>query len=415
MLWGKGNIDWQQRIDFNRLRRDRLEKANKTLDKYGIGSALVYNWDSQRWLGGPWNHPYAKHIPSHFALLIRDAGFPYVHVREGLDDQRVKEDCPWLEGRIVTEEVLSQPPVLRMTPAAEAEKLWTRTAEQIMSLLAEHGVADMPLSVDYAGPHLVRALQNTGATVIDGNAWMQEARMVKTDDEVELMKMAASCNEAGYGALARELRPGMRENDAQGIMAKAIYQAGGEYLEGWVVCSGARTSPRSFNWSDKVIRPGELMTLEACHVNYCGYKVCYDRTFLVGGKATELQKETYQVAVDMQYRLKELLRPGITTHDVARLRPVPQPKFTSVDDIREHRAGWTNHFGGMGISWNEAPYLTLDEPPVTLEKNMVVAYHAVYYVLGYEGVAVENTWRITDTGCENLCKWPFEDLMVVGT
>ena len=109
--------------------------------------------------------------------------------------------------------------------------------------------------------------------------------MIKTDEEIELMRMAATCNEAGYSALVQELRPGMRENDAQGIMAKAMYSAGAEYIEGWVACAGDRGAPRNFNASDRVIRPGELLTMEACHVTFCGYKVCYDRTFCVGRQA----------------------------------------------------------------------------------------------------------------------------------
>ena len=102
------------------------------------------------------------------------------------------------------------------------------------------------------------ALTEAGLTIVDGNAWILEADMVKTDDEIELMKMAATCNEAGYGLLVKEFRPGIRECDVQAIMAKGIYNAGAEYIEGWVVNSGPRTSPRNFNWSDRVVRPGEL-------------------------------------------------------------------------------------------------------------------------------------------------------------
>lgn len=413
VLQGRANVDWQQRLDFGRLRQDRLDRANKALHKYGIGAAIIYNWDSQRYLGGPWNHPYGRHIPNHFVLLVRDAGFPYVHVTKGLDEVRVKEDCPWLEGRIVTDEDLLQPLVLRMMPVAEAEKRWAKTAQQVKGLLKKHGVASLPLSLDYAGPHLAKALTDAGVKVLDGNSWMQEARMVKTDDEIELMKMAATCNEAGYAALVRELRPGMKENQAQAIMARAIYDAGAEYIEGWVVNSGPRAAPRSFNWSDRTIRPGELISMEACHVTVCGYKVCYDRTFMVGGRPTELQKEIYQVSVEMQHRAQDLIRPGITTHDVARTKPTPRPVFKSVEDIHKFRTGWTNHFGGMGISWNEAPYCTLDEPEVTLEKNMVLAYHAMFWG-EKDGVAIENTYRITDKGCEVLCQWPYDDLIVIG-
>ncbi|MFC1908669.1 M24 family metallopeptidase [Chloroflexota bacterium] len=414
--YGKYNNDWQQRIDFQHLRNERIKRAHEMLHKYDIGAAMVFSWDSARYLSNPWSHPYTKHVPFRFVLLIRDAGFPYISTIKNFDDMQVINDCPWLKDRIVTEDILSQPEVIRFRSDEDAAKRWARTVQQIRSLMKEHGVDGLPVSIDYGPPHMTKALQDTGIKVIDGNAWILEAGMVKMDDEIELMKMAATCNEAGYAAVFNEFRPGMRECDAQGIMAKGIYGAGAEYLEGWVVNSGPRTSPRQFNWSDRTVRPGELMSLEACHVNYCGYKVCYDRTFLVAGKPTELQKKLYETTAELHHRVMDLLKPGITTLDIDRSRPFPPKRFKSLKDLSKFHDTWyTNHFGGMGIRWEDAPSCTANEPERVIEKNMCIAYHSIFCVEGYEGVAIENTYRITETGCENLCKWPFDELMIIGT
>jgi len=416
--FGKSNVDWQQRVDFNRLREYRMGRAHKMLHKYGIGAAIIFNWDSGRYLSRPWLHPYGKHLASHYCLLVRDAGFPYMPFMAGLDDAAIG-DVPWLEGRLASADVLAQPGVIKLRPDADSTKLWKTVAQQIKSLMKEHNVAGLPVSIDYGPPPLTKALQDEGLTVVDGNPWILEADMVKSDDEIELMKMAACCNEAGYSLFAKEFRPGMRENQAQGLMAKGAYDEGAEYIEGWVLNSGPRSSPRNFNWSDRTVRPGELLSLEACHVTYCGYKVCYDRTFLVGGKPTEIQSAIYNATVDLQHKVQELLKPGITNHDVARLRPFPQKTPRSLEELRKIHGefmgtGFNNHFGGMGIRWDDAPVCNLSAPEITLEKNMIVAYHAIYRVEGGEGVATENSYRITDTGCELLCKWPYEDLMVVG-
>ncbi len=413
--FGKCNIDWQQRIDFDKLRKDRIAKAHNMLSKYGIGAAIIFNWDSQRWLSDNWNHPYVKHIPWHFILLVKDAGFPYVSVKKDFDDLQVINDAPWLKDRIVTEDILSQPEIIKFRPWDNAAKRWEITCNQIKTIMKKHGMENMPVSVDYANPIFIEQLQKSGLKIVDGNAWILEADMVKTDQEIELMKMAACCNEAGYGLFVREFRPGMRECDAQALMAKGIYSAGGEYIEGWVTNSGRRSSPRTFNWSDKVVRPGELFTLEACHVNYCGYKVCYDRTFIVGAKPTPLQQEVYNITVELHHRVMNLLKPGITSLDIDRSRPFPPKTFKSLEEIKEYHSTWyTNHFGGMGIRWDDAPTCTATEPEVVIEKNMVIAYHAIHCVKDYEGVAIENSYRITDTGCELLTKWPFDELMVVG-
>jgi len=413
--FGLGNVDWQQRINWEALREKRIERANQFMAKYGIGSAIVYNHDRKRYLSSLWNHPYSRGLAWNFVLMIRDAGFPYVEAME-IDEKRVKEDCPWLEGRMLNHDHLLQPRPGRYKTPEVANKQWSITAKQIKKLLKKHGVSELPLSIDTCSPYLIDALREEGITVVDGNAWIDECGMVKFDEEIICMKTAAAINEAGYGAVYREARVGMKEHEIQGIMAKAIYDAGGEYIEGWVVNSGDRTNPRSFNWSDRILRPREFLTLEACHVNWCGYKVCYDRTFLVGAKPSDLQKEIYQTAVEMHARFQELLKPGVTTHELAKWRPKPGENFKTKEQIQKWRASWSNHFGGIGCAWDSAPtWVSMEDPEVALEKNMTITYHAIFYTEGEAGgVAIENTYLITDTGCEVLTRWPYEEIMILG-
>jgi Xaa-Pro aminopeptidase len=415
LRFGLGNVDWQQRINWEELRKKRVARAHQFMAKYGIGSAIVYNHDRKRYLSSVWNHPYGKHLPHTFVLLIRDAGFPYVSVREN-DGQRVQEDCPWLEGKLLTERELFQARIYRYQEPEAAKRQWATTAKQVKSLLQKHRVAGMPISVDYCNPYLFRALEQEGLKVVDGNGWIDECGMVKFDEEILLMKMAATIHERGYGALVKDFRVGMRENDVQSIVAGVIYGAGAEYQEGWVLNAGDRGNPRSFNWSDRPIRPREFLSAEFCHINYCGYKVCYDRTFLVAAKPSELQKEVYQTAVEMQERFKALLKPGITTHDLAKWRPKPGENFKSPEQIKQWRAKWSNHMGGMGIAWDSSPnFSSLDDPEIELQKNMTLAYHAIFYAEGEAGgVAIENTYRLTECGCEALTKWPYEEIMTIG-
>jgi Xaa-Pro aminopeptidase len=417
LRFGKGNVDWQARIDFDALRRKRLERASKFMAKYGIGAAIVYNHDRRRYIGYPWNHPYEKQVPGLYALLIRGAGYPYIGVHEELDGQQVRADCPWLKDRILTEKELFQPRTYRYIKPAAAKKQYSTTARQIKGLLRKHGVAALPVSIDYCNPYMYSALQGAGLKVVDGNSWIDECGMVKFDEEILLMKMGAAINEAGYGELWKDFRVGMTENQAQALMAKGIYAAGGEYMEGWVVNAGDRTNPRNFNWSDRPCRPGEFLTIEACHVNYCGYKVCYDRTFMIGAKPTELQKKLYQVGVDLHARFQSVLKPGITNHDLARLKPHHLVNFKYPAQLMKFRIKFKNHLSGMGITWDSAPHFySTDDPEVVLEKNMTLAYHTLVYLEGHEtgGIAIENTYRVTEKGWENLCKWPYEELMILG-
>jgi Xaa-Pro aminopeptidase len=417
LRFGKGNVDWQARIDFDGLRKKRVERAHQYMAKYGIGSAIVYNHDRKRYISYPWNHPYAKQVPAYFALLIKGAGFPYVPVHSGVDEEPVKEDCPWLEGRILTEKELLQPRTYRYTTPEIVKKQYSTSAKQIKGLLEKHGVADMPISIDFCNPHTIFHLQEAGLKVVDGNSWMDECGMVKFDEEIILMKMSASIVEAGYGELVKDFRIGMTENLAQSLVAKGVYAAGAEYIEGWVVNAGDRTNPRCFNWSDRPCRPGEFLTMEPCHVNYCGYKVCYDRTFLVGAKPTDLQKKLYQVAVDLHSKFQSVLKPGMTTHDLATMKPRARINFQFPKELEEFRITFSNHSAGMGITWDSAPhYYSTDDPLVVIEKNMTLTYHVRVRLADHEtgGVAIENTYRVTETGSENLCKWPYEEIMTIG-
>jgi Xaa-Pro aminopeptidase len=227
--------------------------------------------------------------------------------------------------------------------------------------------------------------------------------------------MAASCNEAGYGVFVREFRPGMTESDVMSFMAQGIYAAGAEYIEGWVVNSGIRAAPRNYNASDRTVRPGELISIEACHATYCGYKVCYDRTFLIAGKPTPIQKELYDVTAELHYKIMDILKPGLSAQALLKTKPHPPKTLKTLQDIKDLRETYyTNHLGGMGIRWDAGPNYSRNEPEIILEKNMCLAYHSIHCVKGYAGVSIENTYRITDTGCEALTKWPFDDLLVVG-
>jgi Xaa-Pro aminopeptidase len=151
-------------------------------------------------------------------------------------------------------------------------------------------------------------------------------------------------------------------------------------------------------------------------VNWCGYKVCYDRTFLIGAKPSELQKEVYQVGVDMHTHVQGLLKPGLSTRELAESRPRPGENFQTPEQIKKWRSSWSNHFAGMGIAWDSGPYFyDKTDPEYILERNMTVAYHAQFYVEAEAGgIAIENTYRITETGCEALTRWPYEEIQILG-
>ncbi len=419
-------VDWEQRVDFDKLRKDRVEKANKTMKKYGIGSAIVTQYEFKRYLTSLWVHPYSKHKAAGFALFIKDNGHPYLGASDR-DLLFLEEQAPWLKGKFMTNEKMVIPSPITFAPDKLKEQNWAKSASQIKALLKQHRVADEPISVDYNSIYLFEALKKEGLKVVDGNNWQLEARMIKTEEEIELLRMANTCQDAAYAELCRVFRAGMRENDARAIMLKAATEAGAEYEEGWVTGSGARQAPRRYNWSDRTVRSGDMFALEMCHVTYCGYKNCMSRTFMVGAKPTELQKEFYDQLVYIHDRIYSQFKPGASTHAIA--KTAASTYYGTMEDIKKQRKELgiveiNNHMGGMGISHAELPYITMEEPNRKLEPGMVIAYSIQGWAkkpgsrlnaqFDIAGADIENTVVITDTGNEMLTVFPWRDLLIIG-
>ena len=124
--------------------------------------------------------------------------------------------------------------------------------------------------------------------------------MIKTADEIELMRITCGNSETAFAAIVDAIRPGIRECDLVGIGIKALYQEGADHTEDLVCCSGFNTNPYGWSFTDKPLRPGDLVYIDVDGNSYQGYKSCVYRTFCCG-KATNEQKELYQECYEMLY------------------------------------------------------------------------------------------------------------------
>jgi Xaa-Pro aminopeptidase len=105
-------------------------------------------------------------------------------------------------------------------------------ADKIYEILKIYGLENAPLGVDIIEPPVLFALQKKGITVVDGQQVFLEARRIKTKDEITLLTSAASMVDAAYDRLYEFLRPGVRENEAVGLVANSLYSMGSEHVEG---------------------------------------------------------------------------------------------------------------------------------------------------------------------------------------
>src|SRR2546427_464602 len=199
---------------------------------------------------------------------------------------------------------------------------------------------------------------------------MQQARLIKTQDEITLLATACMMVDAAYDELYRAMKPGMRENETVGLVSKVLYDLGSEHVEGVNAISGERCSPHPHVFSDRVLRPGDPAYFDILH-SYNGYRTCYYRTFAIGS-ASQAQVDAYKYCRDILDQAINAIKPGVTTAEIVSV----WPRAEEFGFANEEAAFALQYGHGVGLSIWEKPIfsrlVSLDHPEV-LEEGMVFA------------------------------------------
>src|SRR5437660_10505962 len=184
-------------------------------------------------------------------------------------------NCPWLGER-------SRPGISMLRGAMTSEMGRAEdVAKKIRTELEIRGLQKEPLGIDIIEPPVLFALQREGIKVVDGQALMSEARVIKTQDEISLLNMSAMMVDAAYDELYRAMKPGMRENEAVGLVSKVLYDLGSEYVAAVTAISCERCNPHPHVFSDRVLRPGDPVYYGILHASM-GCSTQFYRLLTVG-------------------------------------------------------------------------------------------------------------------------------------
>jgi Xaa-Pro aminopeptidase len=425
--WGTNAVDWEERIPMDRLRSERLDRLQAELTASDCGAVLAFDFSNIRYMTSTVIGTWAIDKLIRFALLTRNSD-PIMWDFGSAAKHHALYD-PWLN--TTTHEMDADPHAPhhgavkpRLEPGSRAGISTLRgafspdagiadeVARKIKRELEKFGVANEPLGVDVIELPILFALQKAGIQVVDGQQIFLEARKVKTADEISLLTQAASMVDAAYDKLYEFLRPGVRENETVGLVAKTLYDMGSEYVEGVNAISGERCSPHPHVYSDRIIRPGDPAFFDILH-SYNGYRTCYYRTFAVGS-ASPAQNDAYKRAREYMDRAIALVKPGATTADIVSVWPKAE-EFGFPDE----EAAFALQYGhGVGLSIWEKPIfsrlVSLDHPE-TLEEGMFFALETYWPSADGIGAArIEEEIVVTADGCEVVTKFPAEDLLVAG-
>ena len=409
-------VDWEDRVDFDRLRRERLARLRAELERSDLGALLSFDFHNIRYMTSTHIGTWAMDKLIRFALLPR-GGEPVIWDFGSAARHHVLYSS-WLDhgsgaGPDVEPEHGSRPGISTLRGAfAPAAGRAEEVGRQIRRELDKYGLAGEPVGVDVAEMPILAALAAEGVRTVDGQQVFLEARRLKTPDEVSLLVTAASMVDAAYDELYAFLRPGVRENECVGLVAKSLYDAGSEHVEGVNAISGERCSPHPHVYSDRLLRPGDPAFFDILH-SFNGYRTCYYRTFAVGS-ANAAQRDAYRRCRAYMDEAIDLVRPGATTADICAVWPAAT-EFGFPDEL----AAFALQYGhGVGLSIWEKPIfsrLVSFEHPEVLEPGMVFALETYWPASdGVSAARIEEEIVVTDDGCEVITKFPAEDLLVAG-
>jgi len=392
--------DWQARGDFDRLRRDRLSRARMMMEKHDLGALVCFVGENVRYITSVYQGNWKNNIYIRYCVLPR-GGDPVLFETAGSDLECAKIDAPWLEGNIR--------PAITWKWSETAESMMAdRMAQSVLEVLKENHVEKEKIGIDVYDPSAYAAFQKLNLNMVSAWPVMSGARVIKTPDEIECLKISSAIGDTSFWKIQNEwLKPGVKESYITAKVNEYLYEHGFDFVYDIIVASGGNTSPYRRWHTDKVIRPGDLVIIDQNAVGPGGYFVDFVRCFKVGGvKWTAKEKDLYKECHSSMYAAIEMMKAGNTTADVA----AKLPKYA--DD--EYKTVTLQQFAhSIGLSLYEGMWISRAyslEYPVELVEGM---YFAAETFAGHPGleqtVRLEENLLVTKDGPIVFTKYPFEE------
>jgi Xaa-Pro aminopeptidase len=398
-------VDWEQRLDFPRLRSYRLGRARDMLEQSDLGALLLFDPNNLRYVTSTHIGEWARDKNARFVLMAR--GEDPILWDFGSAARHHQLYAPWLPPENFRAGV---------TPMRGAMPVETgvpdRLAAKVVHELAERGLQGEPLGVDMADLVTIQALQRAGLHVTDGSRVLLDARKIKSADEIALLDHACGMVDAVYEEIYAMLRPGVHEHSVVAKAQQLLFELGSEQVEAINAVSGDRCNPHPHVFSDRLLRPGDQAFFDVIH-SFMGYRTCYYRTFNVGG-ISQAQLDAYKQCREWLDAAIDLVRPGATTDEIALVWPTAQEL-----GFPDEESCFGLQFGhGVGVGLYEPPMISrvhsLDCPMV-LEEGMVFALETYCAATdGRSAARIEEEVVVTKDGNRVLTRFPAEELLVAG-
>ena len=371
-LYSTTGADWQYRVDYQRLRDERLARARAEMEADDLGALVLYAGANIRYVTGSYQGNWKYNINIRYVVLPR-GGEPVLFETDGSDLRCAIIDLPWMGDRI-------RPAMTWQWAEGAVSEMADKMVASVLEVLKEHGVEKEKIGIDNLDMPALHAFEKAGIKVVNGWPAMSRARVVKTRDELEMLKMSASIGDAAMWHIKHEwLRPGITERQIESHVHKFMLDRGCEIIYDIIVASGGNTSPYRRWATDKLIQQGDLIIIDINAVGPGGYYIDFVRTLKCSGKMTRQEIDLYRETYDSLYAAMENLRPGMTTADVA-------AQFPKYDDDKYGTVTLQQFAHSIGITLYEGMWISRAyslKYPAELKENM---YFAIETFAGHPGL-----------------------------
>ena len=388
-------------INYERMRKERLEKAQAALKRNGIAAALLFRSENIRYVMSTIYTDFLDRL--RYSVLFAEHE-PLLFEAPG---KYALGDAPWVK----PEQVKLSLQWACQSPGKEASKESAKQfAASIKSELEKKGLAREPLGVDDIDEVGRQALLDVGLKLINAMPVMLEARAVKTRDEINCIHMVTNLCDAAHYAMYEALKPGVRERDIRAIGFDSLLRNGAEMVWDVLVSAGGFVGGMSMN-TERIIQPGDVVTIDIVRATYMGYTSCYYRNYKVGTRPTAREKDLHKRSYDRMYKVIDAIRPGITTAEVAENWATAEEK-----GLPDDRLMWCDDLAhGLGLWLYEYPIcnrLWSPKHPMVIEEGMTMAVEAMEFDPLVGRTKLEEMLAVTKNGVEIFSRMPVEEMMI---
>ncbi|MFH2075278.1 MAG: Xaa-Pro peptidase family protein [Pseudomonadota bacterium] len=372
-LYSQTGADWQYRVDFDRMRAERLQRTREQMEAYDLGALVLFAGANIRYVTGSYQGNWKYNINIRYVVLPR-GGEPVFFETAGSDLHCAVIDLPWIPEQNI------RPAMTWQWAEGAVPHMAKKMVDGVIAVLKENKVVKEKIGIDNLDMPSLQAFKDAGLNIVNGWPAMSSARVVKTRDEIELLKQASSIGDAAMWHIKYEwLKPGVTEREIEGKVHDFMLDRGCEIIYDIIVASGGNTSPYRRWATNKMIRQGDLVIVDINAVGPSGYYIDFVRCFKCAGKMTQQEIDLYREVYDSMYAAIDKLRPGNTTADVAAC-------FPKYDDDKYGTVTLQQFAHSIGITLYEGMWISraysLDYP-AEIKQNM---YFAVETFAGHAGL-----------------------------